>query len=62
MRHGQQLRQPRAAPDRRSEAAASLDLWSEDLTVTSWGEGWAPLEDSPTEEPPQIWPEPEVCL
>lgn len=38
-----------------------MDLWSEDLSDTSWGEGWAPFEESPQDDPPQIWPEPEVC-
>lgn len=65
-RHPWQLRQParhpQAAADRRSEGPASLGLWSDDLTDTSWGEGWASLEDSQPEEPPQMWPEPEVCF
>jgi hypothetical protein len=50
----------RAAAGRDPETAARQDLWSEDLANTSWAEGWAPSEDSQQEEPPQIWPEPEV--
>ena len=50
-----------AAARRDPETAAQQDLWSEDLANTSWGEAWAPSEDSQREEPPQIWPEPEVC-
>ncbi len=60
-RRGRHLHPLQTAASQRGDAGRSTDLWSEDLTDTSWGAGWETVGNGDEQrEVPQIWPEAEV--
>lgn len=60
-RRGRRLHPLQIAAGQRGDAGRSTDLWSEDLTDTSWGAGWETAGNGDEQrEVPQIWPEAEV--